>query len=82
MPIIRERLMRYKTSDGRPWDSYAEALAWEKRLILGSCLLEKGVPAETAERAVEALLAYPGLIIALSGPLTAKPLPRQQELLP
>lgn len=81
MPITRERLMRYKTSDGKTWDSHADAIGWEKRLILLACLRQAGVVPEHQARAVETLLASPSLIIALAGP-SAKPPPRQQDLLP
>jgi hypothetical protein len=80
MPITRERTTRYKTSDGRPWDSRADAIKHEKQLVLLSCLREAGVVGTTQVAVVEALLAHPGLIIALTGSATSRT--RGQETIP
>ena len=75
--------MRYKTSDGKPWDSHADAIGWEKRLVLLAILRTHFPGATLAEYsdALTALLYSPDLIIALAGP-SSKPAPRQQSLIP
>ena len=81
MAITRQRVSRFITSDGKPWDSHADAIGWEKRLVL-LAILRTHFPGATLVEysdALTALLYSPHLIIALAGS-SAKPAPRQQEI--
>ena len=83
MAITRERVSRYRTSDGKTWDVHAEAIQWEKRYVL-LLLLRKSFPEASLSQlssGLEAILKSPHLIVALAGSGTNPP-PRQQELLP